>query len=146
MALMTISVISFSLKTILQILSAIPLVTNLAFNDRYLVIAYIHMVFIGFISLFLFAYLSHLGWYNLTSVTAKSGIVFLVSGFAGTELLLISQALNVLIPDFTFLIFLFSFIMATGLVIFIISQFNFKQERHLMLSLPILQKTALKEF
>ena len=127
--LMSISVISFLLKNILQLFSVLPLLAELAFNNRYVIIAYIHMVFIGFISFFLFGYLSHLGWYSLNSTIAKTGSVLLVIGFLATEILLITPTLSILIPELTFLIFLFSTVMVTGISLFLFMQLNFIFER-----------------
>lgn len=126
--LIAIAAISFSLKTILQLMSALPIFTEIAFNNRYIVIAYIHLVFIGFISLSLFAYLSKTGGYILNSRVAKTGVSLLVIGFSLTEILLISPVFFILIPDFTTLMFLFSTLMAVGIGLFVLAQFYFRKE------------------
>ncbi|ADB37870.1 hypothetical protein [Spirosoma linguale] len=48
--------LSFALKLILQLLSVFPWATRLAYTQRNLVIAYLHLVFIGVITFFLLAW------------------------------------------------------------------------------------------
>lgn len=80
-------VISFMLKILLQLLSVHPDIAQLAYEVRHFVIAYLHLVLIGVVSLFLVA------WYLqselLSPAPAKYGIALLVTGFILTEILLI---------------------------------------------------------
>lgn len=55
------ALLSIGLKLILQLLSALPWAAQLAFAQRNLVIAYLHLVFIGVISFFLLAWASQKG-------------------------------------------------------------------------------------
>jgi hypothetical protein len=131
--LISVSLISFMLKNILQLMSVLPSLTEIAFNNRYVVIAYIHMVFIGFISMFLFGYLSYLGWYNLNSKLAKTGVIMLISGFSVTELLLITPPFKITIPALSLYILLFSCLMGAGIVAFLAGQIIFKSKEKIPL-------------
>jgi hypothetical protein len=88
--LITISLICFLLKLLLQLIIMIPFIATLAFTIRNYVIAYIHLVFIGMTSLFLFAWaVQHA--YLTFSKTVQVGIYSLVIGFILVELVLFIQ-------------------------------------------------------
>lgn len=113
---------SLSLKIILQVFSAIPVVATLAYNYRNFVIAYLHLVLLGCISLFL------LGWiirsFNVAvTQTLKTGISLFVIAFIFTEFLLISFPLSIMmdynLPLYSLLIFLLSILLGLGIAMFI---------------------------
>ena len=54
--LVRLALVSFCLKLGLQLLSALPWAAEWAYYQRHLVIAYLHLVFIGFVTLFLLAW------------------------------------------------------------------------------------------
>lgn len=123
-ALLSIAIFSFVFKTVLQVSSAIPLLSEMVFSNRFMIISYIHLVMIGFISIFLIAYFSYLKWFDLSSKLSKVGIGSLLLGFIGSEIFITLFSLNLIIPDLLFLIFIFSALMMIGLGIFFIAQFK----------------------
>jgi len=102
--------LSFLLKLLLQFLSAFPPVALLAYEVRYFVIAYLHLVMVGFLS-FLF-----LVWYQeyhrvriLTTFTTSS----LIGSFVVSEMLMLlnptgfgGELLSLLLLVFSALLFL----------------------------------------
>jgi hypothetical protein len=78
------------LKLVLQFLSAFPLIADLAFQNRGFIIAYLHLVLLGFISLsaILFLFSSEIG---LVNHQMKSAILVFIFSFVTTELLLVLQ-------------------------------------------------------
>lgn len=88
--LLLMALFSFILKTVLQILSAHPIIANLAYEVRNFTIGYLHLVFIGFVTFFL------IGWFlsnRLIQIDKikQIGIVLLILGFISSEIIIISQ-------------------------------------------------------
>jgi hypothetical protein len=54
--------LAFCIKIVLQVLSCLPGMSVFAFGYRPLVIAYLHLVLLGFVSLFLIGYFVYQGW------------------------------------------------------------------------------------
>jgi hypothetical protein len=112
--LFKLAVASILLKFLLQMLSAHPVVAALAYENRYFVIAYLHLVLIGGITFFVFA------WYLVTGFIKNVDMIFLillVVGFAGSELLLISiTSFGPIASAGSTLILGFSLIMFAGLL------------------------------
>lgn len=71
------AVSSFFLKIVLQLLSTVPLFENYAFGIKNLVLAYLHLSLIGFISFLLISILIQLKWLRM-SVLTKIGSLLLV--------------------------------------------------------------------
>lgn len=88
--LLTVSVICFILKIIMQVIIMHPFIASLAFTIRNYVISYIHLIFIGLVSLFLFGWALH-HRYITVSTTVKLGIASLITGFIFVELVLVIQ-------------------------------------------------------
>lgn len=74
---------------LLMLLSAIPALSNLAFS-RNIVIAYLHMVLIGFVSVWLLFFFLKQGFVKESLIT-RVGLAFFLMAFVATELLLVFQ-------------------------------------------------------
>lgn len=99
-----------SVQHILQCLSSIPNVGDLAFA-RPIVIAYLHLVLIGFISSWMFLHFLKLGLVRLTAVT-KVGLGMFLSAFVATELILVFQSL---VPRSHLMLFVLALIQVAGI-------------------------------
>lgn len=110
---------SFSLKVLLQGLSALPYFTDLAFTLRPIIIAYLHLCFLGVISFFILG--------HCVEVMAKAGIRLSRSGlfiFIGGVLLqegiLMAQGMEAIVFQATshtgIILFLSAIVMAAGLL------------------------------
>lgn len=111
--LFRIAVCSFILKNILQMLSAIPAIAGLAYQNRNFIIAYLHLVLIGFVSMFVLAIIIESTFF-FRSRSMYRGVLFFLFAFISTELLLILQAAGYL----NFLPLLFYLRLLFGLSIF----------------------------
>ncbi|HPH47271.1 MAG TPA: hypothetical protein PLJ60_09645 [Chryseolinea sp.] len=123
--LLLIAFFSLILKSILQLVSAHPQIAHLAFDIRSFIIAYLHLVLIGVITLFL------LGWYiekNVVEIKSSASIYFIVIGFVGSELVMVLmgtsffQFLSFTSPPV--LLFLFSIVIVWGLGSFLLCSFR----------------------
>ena len=90
---LTVSLVAFMLKVLLQMASALPEIARLAYLVRSFTIGYLHLVFLGFVSFFLIAWFARQGFLQLHTRTAKWGILLFLAGFIMTELYLIAQPL-----------------------------------------------------
>ncbi|TCZ66519.1 hypothetical protein [Flaviaesturariibacter aridisoli] len=89
--LLVLSAVAMGGKLLLQLLSALPAVALLAAAQRPFVIAYLHLVLLGFITLFVFAQLPASRLRNL-------GTGLFLASFVSTELLLVGQGLGWMMP------------------------------------------------
>lgn len=118
-SLLFIAVCCFLFKNILQFASTFSFVKDLAFANKFIIIGYIHLVMIGFISCFLLAMLFQLSWLKIN----KAGLTLLIAGFILSEITLILLGL---IPNEFLMqaIAALSFMMAIGLGLLLIKQFT----------------------
>ena len=111
--LLRMSFAAFVLKVVLQVFSALPFVASLAYQHRNFVIAYLHLVLLGFISVFFFAWV----FASLRDTkTVKHGLAFFLFSFFTTELLLVANALSFSVPYRAQLLLLFTLFFPLGIV------------------------------
>lgn len=84
--LLVTSLLSLVVKLVLQFFSVHPSVAMLAYEIRFYVIAYLHLVLIGVISFFLLAWYNEQGWISLKGIY----VYLLLLGFVTSELIMIS--------------------------------------------------------
>jgi len=119
--------IAGSIKFILQLGSTIPAVSQLAFGFRSIVIAYLHLVLLVFISLFLlvYTYLSKISSFNRFALV---GMVVFVLAILSNELLLgiqgIASVAYILVPWINEMLFLVSLFILIGIGIILYSKFR----------------------
>lgn len=134
--LFRIAIGAFITKTVLQLLSAFPNIAQLAYQNRNFIIAYLHLVLLGFITLLVFVFL-------LKSKSIPDspllyiGLLSFVFAFFSTELLLVLQAGGY--PGFLQthiylrLLFALSFCFPAGLLLISVAHYrnrNFKSKQH----------------
>jgi hypothetical protein len=87
------SLAAFIIKLSLQALSATPRLGGLAFSHRSVIIAYLHLVVLGFVSFMLLGfYLSH-GLVSGQRTVSKTGQALFVAGVVANEIVLVTQSL-----------------------------------------------------
>ncbi len=101
---------AFVLKIILQLLSAVPSVAVLAYQQRNITIAYLHLVLLGFVSLFSFAAIGKKYIVNYSVFT--TGILLFLFSFLTTQALLVgfagSNLFGFTIPYYSLQLFIYS--------------------------------------
>ena len=107
------SFLSFSLKIGLQLFSAWPALAIMAYHHRNLVIAYLHLVLLGFISVSFFA----AAWASFRQVKViQYGLALFMVSFLFTESLLVAHALSVTVPFYAQWLFGFSIFFPLGIL------------------------------
>jgi len=121
---------ALTVKCILQLVSAHPFVADMAYSLRPVIIAYLHLVLVGIISFFLFA------WYLDRQLVSDRGgrwaIGLLLTGFMGSELALVfspwwNNTAGLALTSVTW-IFVLSVPMFVGALVFLLS-FGQRQPR-----------------
>lgn len=122
------ALIAFSLKTIMQAVSVLPDLSYLAFGFRPVVIGYLHLVLLGFITFFLLGYLFQNGYLSMGKGKHVPGIIFFVTGVLLNELFLFVQAVTAIsgmhIPLINYFLFGAALLMMAGLMALNFSQLN----------------------
>ena len=91
------SMIAFSLKTLIQIGIISPSIGNAVFGDRPIIIGYLHLVMLGFVTLYLLSHLFQANYFNRNKNAAKAGIIIFASGVIVNELVLMTQGLTAML-------------------------------------------------
>ncbi len=95
--LMSVALAALLTKHALQAVAAAPAFVGLA-NHRFVVIAFLHLVFLGVVAPALFAWGLRLGWLRDGRALRLGSSVFLIGGLA-TEILLVGPALGWFVPN-----------------------------------------------
>ena len=124
-----IALISFILKIVLQSSTIIPEVSRMAFQYHNFVIGFIHLVMLGLITGFLFAFLLESPLPTLKNKMLAIGIYSFTIGFLATELILVIQGFAYylgmgIIPNYYMLLFLFSILLPLGVLLIFLSYLN----------------------
>lgn len=91
--LFILSASALSIKVLLQLASVIPALSKFAFGFRPVVIGYLHLMFLGVITLFIIGYCKKNDFIS-TSKKENTGIIIFVAGILLNELLLLIQGLS----------------------------------------------------
>jgi hypothetical protein len=85
---------AFMLKTFLQSFTIINFVGNLVFGDRPIIMGFLHLVFLGFVTLFLLAYFARTGFLNTEKTFTKVSLVVFALAVVINEVLLWAQGIG----------------------------------------------------
>lgn len=111
--------VAFILKIILQMLSTIPFLSHFAFGFRPVVIGYLHLSFVGIISLFILGYINEFIHRFRGNVSGIGAIIF-VTGFIVQEIVLMLQGLEAMdvepIKSANIILFFCAILQAAGLI------------------------------
>lgn len=91
--LVTIAMTAFVLKMLFQSLTIIPSLGELVFNNRPVIIGFLHLVLLAFISLYILGHFIEDELIELT-IVAKIGLWLFVSGVVLNEIILLTQGLG----------------------------------------------------
>lgn len=120
-------VLLFIIKLLFQLLGAFPAISEIIKNNIDFVIAYLHWIFLGTVTISIFAFLNH---FKLLRITKANYIVYLIA-FIITELLLFYKGFIVmsnynLLDNFYLYLFLASMIFLVAITWLLLIQFQKK--------------------
>jgi hypothetical protein len=117
--LLQLAMIFFAFKTIFQFFNSFQAIADIAYRQRNFTIAYLHMVLLGFVTLFIIGAI--IGNHRITDKKLENGILLFLLAFILTETLLIINACgyNIAIGTFRFqeLMFIASALLPLSIVI-----------------------------
>jgi len=119
--------IAYTAKILLQLGSTIPTLSTLAFGFRPVVIAYLHLVLLAVVSVFLLAFLYTFNLIKKSKLTVTALIIFIIGVFLN-ELLLAIQGVAafkyLIIPNVNEALFVVAILITLSLIALVISQRN----------------------
>ena len=89
-----ISMLSFGLKIFLQVFTLFPAIGNAVFGDRPVIIGFLHLVFLGFVTLFLMAWFAFHGFLTLKQTFTRIALVVFTIAILLNEAVLMTQGLG----------------------------------------------------
>ncbi|MDQ3109705.1 MAG: hypothetical protein M3R17_07395 [Bacteroidota bacterium] len=124
--LLYISFFSLVIKLGLQFFCVFPALNKFVFGHRPVIIGYLHLVLVGFLSFFLIGISLGKGVLNFKRKFAKTGLVLFVLGFIVQEIALLMDGIdNVLmmrVPALPPILFIAAATMLSGIILFVLSQ------------------------
>ncbi len=108
--------LAFNTKVLLQFLSVIPDLTELAFNNHDIIISFIHLIMLGVISSYLFVLLAQEKVIQLQRFIPKAGVIFFLTGFILSEIFLGFRFTGILFFSNPFFMIAFIMLLLTGLL------------------------------
>lgn len=128
--LLKFGLIAYSLKVLIQVVSPFPYFVEKSLALKpFLIIGYLHLFTLAFMSVFIFLILNQLNKIHFKSLTARVGGYSFLTGVLFTELILFLQGLLMLlnlsiIKNYQNFLLLFSGVIVLGIVLIFIDQFN----------------------
>ncbi|WP_027124749.1 hypothetical protein [Gelidibacter mesophilus] len=127
------ALLSFLLKIVLQAASILPEVGDMAYQYRNFVIGFIHLMMLGVISGFLFAFLLQKYPKTKNTKSLSLGVYSFILGILSTEFLLLLQGvyyyLNLgMLPHYYLILLFCSILLPLGILFFIINLRNYDTE------------------
>lgn len=123
-------VIFLFLKSTCELLGVQPLLTPIIErNNHFLTVGYLHLLFLGSVTPFIWWFSTKAGWVAAQKPLAKAGISLFAVGFLGSEASLFAMGMNWGLPYFTQLILVFTGLLASGILLFF-SAFFQKKLKH----------------
>ncbi len=110
-----VSAFSFLIKIVLQLISSFPFGVELVSSNHHLIIAYLHLVFLGFISSFILGWFVQNRWLRSDRWSVQLGIILFLLGFILTEAILLLPLISTFGP-YTFLLLMSAVPLATGIL------------------------------
>jgi hypothetical protein len=93
----TFSVVSFILKMVLQVGTIFPQLGNAVYGDRPVIIGFLHLVFLGFLTFFLLAILIESGYFSRENRIVLFPFIVFSTGIFLNEFFLMLQGLGILL-------------------------------------------------
>ncbi len=116
--LYSLAIMAFIIKIILQFFAIQPQIAQLAFGFRPVIIGYLHLVFLGFVSMYLLSRLADKGILSLQHPLTSVGLIVFAVGIFLNELLLAIQGFadiyELFLPNMNLFLFLNTFTLVAG--------------------------------
>ena len=95
-ALLLLSLLSFLIKMILQTGTIVPSLGNAVFGFRPIIIGFLHLVFLGFISFYILSHLIQQGLFSIERGIARVAVLFFATSVIFNELILLVNGISLM--------------------------------------------------
>ncbi|MGY4386200.1 hypothetical protein ACVWYN_003250 [Pedobacter sp. UYP24] len=123
------SMIAFLLKTAMQIGIVFPALGSLIFENRSVIIGYLHLVMLGFITLFLLGHLLQQNYFKSDNRLTKTGIAIFYLAVIGNEIFLMTQGLSAMLmlnyPYYPVLLWIAAIFLFAGALMISVAAVNY---------------------
>ena len=123
--LYALAISAFILKVLLQFFSVHPQIAQLAFGFRPIIIGYLHLIFLVFISMYLLAFIADKKIIDVSNKVTTIGLVTFASGIIVNEILLAIQGFAAIyylfLPRLNLILFANTFVLVTGAILLFIA-------------------------
>ncbi len=143
------SFMAFVLKMIFQSLTIFKVIGELVFSNRPIIIGFLHLVLLGFISLYLLAHFYHTGLFDNKKLAATAGYLF-ATAIILNEIALMGQGLGIMLsissPLFAIALWAVSICLVAGAVLLVIARYNPGKKHILPADSKIVSKKGVQYF
>ena len=98
------SIGAFMLKTFVQSFLIFSDIGNFIFGNRPIIMGFLHLVFLGFVALFLLFYITRTGFLNIEKKVTKLALIVFTIGVVVNEALLWSQDISIVFIQYSDLV------------------------------------------
>jgi hypothetical protein len=124
--LLVFAMASFSLKLILQVASVVPQLSTMVFGYRPIIIGFLHLVFLGFVTFYLLAHFIEIKTFDFTRAISKYAILLFALGIILNETILMIQGAGLMMstahPAYAWLLWAVSLLMFAGAVLIFVAR------------------------
>jgi hypothetical protein len=139
---------AFLLKLILQLFSALPAIASMAHLNRNFVIAYLHLVLLGCVSLFLIIWMIYCFNIRITKLVLTGLFLFFIA-FILTELIIIglpvATMINFSLPHYNSCLLLISMLLPIGIAMVCWAIIQQQNIRSLSFAMPFFKRYSIKK-
>jgi hypothetical protein len=123
--LYSLSILAFIIKILLQFFSAHPVLGQLAFGFRPIIIGYLHLIFLAFVTMYILGFLADKAVINLKHSISSIGLIVFATGIILNEILLAVQGLTAIyylyLPSINLLLFANTFTLLGGAILLFVA-------------------------
>jgi hypothetical protein len=134
--IIVLSLCAFMLKILLQSLTVINSINVLVFGNRPMIMGFLHMVFLGFVTLFLIAYFAQKGILNTKSRFTRIALLVFTIAIVINEILLMQQGLGTMLiagkPIFSWYLWGAGILLHAGAILIAVSRLISAKSKNLL--------------
>jgi hypothetical protein len=137
--LLVLSMISFAIKMLLQIGTIIPSLANAVFGYRPIIIGFLHLVFLGFVTFYILSNFVNDNVFRLERTISETAIVFFSSAIVINETILLVDGIGLMFyttnPVYAWLLWIASILLFAGTCLILAARIaNFKKAKPIVAS------------
>jgi hypothetical protein len=126
--LLILSMIAFIIKITLQMGTIVPSLGNAVFGYRPIIIGFLHLVFLGLVTFYIFSNLLSAGVFSIEKRISKTAIIFFATAIIFNEAILLVDGMGRMFyttnPIYPWLLWIASILLFTGAILVLVARLN----------------------